>query len=198
MDAARLDEELAGLDARARVERCVGLCGDDVILTTSFGPTAGVMLKLVTDAAPRMRVVTIRHGFETERTHELIDLYTRRFKLNLKVYDAPRLPLPQEETPEFTHFKRRVKFEPLQAALQTEAPRIWLSGVMHGETHERRFFPYARQRGPVIAVYPMLDWTELQAIDYCIAQSLPMNEDYYDPCKGVEQNKECGIHTETM
>ncbi len=198
MDAKRLDRELQDLDAQGRIARVVELFGGDVILTTSFGPTAGVMLQLATAAMSGMRVVTIRHGFETERTRELIDFYTRRFDLNLRVYDAPRLPLPPDGTPEFAHFKRRVKFEPLQAALATENPKVWLSGVLHEETHERRFFPYARQRGKVIAVYPMLDWTELRAIDHCVTQGLPMNEDYYDPCKGEEQNKECGIHTEAM
>jgi hypothetical protein len=53
-------------------------------------------------------------------------------------------------------------------------------------------------RGGVLAVYPMLDWSPMQAIDYCIAQKLPMNEDYYDPSKGPRQDQECGIHTRAM
>jgi hypothetical protein len=50
---------LEPLDAPARIRRMVERYGRDVILTTSFGPTAGVMLKLVTDAMPDMRVVTV-------------------------------------------------------------------------------------------------------------------------------------------
>jgi phosphoadenosine phosphosulfate reductase len=53
-------------------------------------------------------------------------------------------------------------------------------------------------RGGILAVYPMLDWTAMQAIDYCLAHHLPMNEDYYDPSKGVQQDKECGIHTQVL
>ncbi|HEX7964434.1 MAG TPA: phosphoadenosine phosphosulfate reductase family protein [Gammaproteobacteria bacterium] len=197
-DAVRLDSELEMLDAAARIRRMVERYGRDVILTTSFGPTAGVMLKLVTDAMPDMRVVTIVHGHETGRTRELMEIYTRMFKLNLKVYRAPQLPVPEVESPAFAHFTRVVKFDPLQQALKAEAPKVWLSGVMREESAERRFFPYARMRGGMLAVYPMLDWTQMQAIDYCLAHKLPMNEDYYDPSKGPKQDQECGIHTRAM
>ena len=197
-DSKRLDRELEALDAGARIRRMVADYDRDVILTTSFGPTAGVMLKLVTEVMPGMRVVTIVHGHETERTREVMELYTRRFRLNLKVYEAPRLPVPEVDTPEFAHFQRVVKFDPLQQALKAEAPKVWLSGVMREETAERQYFPFARLRGGILAVYPMLDWKPLQAIDYCIAWKLPMNEDYYDPSKGPRQDQECGIHTHAM
>ena len=195
----RLDRELEALDAPGRVRRMVELHGRDLVLTTSFGPTAGVMLKLVTDALPDMRVVTIVHGHETERTRELMELYRAKFHLDLRIYQAPRLPVPAEEgSEEFAHFQRLVKFEPLQAALKAEAPKVWLSGVMREETAERRHFPFVRMRGGMLAVYPMLDWSTLQAIDYCVAERLPMNEDYYDPSKGLRQDKECGIHVRAM
>lgn len=197
-DSKRLHSELVALDAAGRVRRVVELYGDDVILTTSFGPTAGVMLKLVTDMLPQMRIVTIVHGHETERTRELMDVYTRTLRLNIKVYAAPYLQVPTEGTPEFAHFTRVVKFEPLQAALRAEAPKAWLSGVMREESIERRSFPFARMRGGILAVYPTLDWTRMQAIDWCLAHRLPMNEDYYDPSKGPRQDQECGIHTHEM
>jgi phosphoadenosine phosphosulfate reductase len=197
-DLRRLEQELEALDASRRIRRMVELYSKDVILTTSFGPTAGVMLKLVTEIMPDMRVVSIVHGHETERTRELMEVYIRRFNLNLKLYPTPRLPVPEEGTSEFAHFQRVVKFDPLQRALKTEAPKVWLSGVMRDETVERKYFSYARRRGEVLAVYPILDWNEMRAIDYCIAQKLPMNEDYYDPSKGVRQDKECGIHTQAM
>ena len=196
--ATAFDRQLEPLDAAGRIRRMVREFGRDVILTTSFGPTAGVMLKLVTDVMPDLRVVTIVHGHETERTRELMDLYSRRYRLNLKVYRAPHLPVPEVDTPEFAHFQRVVKFDPLQEALKAEAPKAWLSGIMREETTERRYFPFARMRGGILAVYPILDWTPMQAIDYCIAQKLPMNEDYYDPSKGPRQDQECGIHTRAM
>jgi phosphoadenosine phosphosulfate reductase len=196
--ATAFDRQLEPLDAPGRVRCMVQEFGRDVILTTSFGPTAGVMLKLVTDVLPDMRVVTIVHGHETQRTRELMDLYRQRLDLNLKIYQAPHLAVPEVDTPEFAHFQRVVKFDPLQAALKAEAPKVWLSGVMREETAERRYFPFARTRGGILAVYPMLDWKPMDAIDYCLAQKLPMNEDYYDPSKGPRQDQECGIHTRAM
>src|SRR6185437_6570926 len=93
--ATAFDRQLEPLDAAGRIRRMVEEFGRDVILTTSFGPTAGVMLKLVSEVLPEMRVVTIVHGHETERTRELMDLYSKRYHLNLKVYQAPRLPVPE-------------------------------------------------------------------------------------------------------
>src|ERR1700761_6033229 len=121
---------LEPLDAAARIRRLVAEYGRDVILTTSFGPTAGVMLQLAVAALPDMRVISVVHGHETERTRELMELYRKRFDLNLKLYRAPSLPVPAVDTPEFAHFQRVVKFDPLQEALRAEAPKVWLSGVM--------------------------------------------------------------------
>ena len=190
--------ELEPLQATARIQHMVREFGRDVILTTSFGPTAGVMLKLVTDVMPDMRIITVMHGHETERTRELMEFYVDHLRINLRVYRAPYLPVPEIGTPEFAHFQRAIKFDPLQQALKTEVPRAWLSGVMREETEERKSFPFARMRGGILAVYPMLDWKPMKAIEYCIAQKLPMNEDYYDPSKGPKQDQECGIHTRAI
>lgn len=196
MNIKELNNALKSRDASGRLRLAVEQFGDDLILTTSFGPTSGVLLELAIEALPDIRVITVRHGYETERTLELAEEYRRRFSLNLRIYDAPKLPLPQSEGHELEHFRRRVKVDTLQRAFHQESPKAWLSGVMRDETPERSKFDFARWRGELAGIYPLLDWTENQAIDYCIAHGLPMNEDYFDPCKGEEQKRECGIHVQ--
>lgn len=194
VDIKGLNERLASLSARARVEEVHRVFGDDLLLTTSFGPTAGVMLKLATQVSPGIRVVTIRHGYESERTLHLARLYRRELGLNLRVYDAPKLMVPEEGTAEFETFRQQVKIEPFQRALASERPKAWLSGVMRDETETRGSFDYVMWRDGLVVVYPILDWDETDAREFCLAHGLPVNETYYDPAKGQDQKSECGLH----
>jgi phosphoadenosine phosphosulfate reductase len=194
IDMVAWNQRLVGLGARERIEAAYREFGDDLILATSFGPTAGVMLRLATQVVPGIRVVTVRHGYESERTLELAGVYRRELGLNLRVYEAPKLVIPEEGTPAFEEFKRRVKVEPFQRALREERPRAWLSGVMGEETEARRSFDYAMWRDGLVVVYPILDWVETDAVEYCLAHGLPINRSYYDPTKGLDQKSECGLH----
>ena len=193
-DVSALNRRIASLHARERIQASYQEFGEDLILTTSFGPTAGIMLKLATYVYPDIRVVTIRHGYESQETLDLAERFTRDFGLNLHVYDAPKLLIPDENDPEFEAFKHKVKIEPFQKALAAERPKAWLSGVMREETEERKTFDFAMSRDGLIVIYPILDWTETDAEEFCLAYGLPSNGSYYDPTKGLSQTKECGLH----
>jgi len=193
-DIEEISRQFEPLKAKQRIARAYQLFGDDLILSTSFGLTAGVMLKLATDVYPDIRVLTVRHGYESPRTLELADHFVHLFNLNLKVYEAPKLLIPDDDSPEFDAFKRRVKVEPFRMALESEKPRAWLSGVMREETLERKTFDYVMPKKGTLAIYPILDWTQIHAEEYCLAHALPLNTSYYDPSKGSQQNKECGLH----
>lgn len=194
MDLSALNREFERTWAPERIARAREEFGDDLILTTTFGQTAGVMLKLATAAMPGIRVINIRHGHETSRTLEIADHFTRTLDLNVHIYEAPRLSIPEEGTPEFERFKHVIKTETFQKMLEKEKPRAWLSGIMREETPERQTFDFVMNRGAVVAIYPILDWTEIDAREFCLAHHLPMNEHYYDPCKGLSQKKECSLH----
>lgn len=194
IDLQSLNREIEHLPARERVRHVHDLLGDGLILSTSFGPTAGVMLRLATEVCPEIRVITVRHGHETQRTLEAAEHYIEAFDLNLKIYEAPKMDVPEEGTPAFEEFKRKVKMEPFQRALDEERPMAWLSGVMRGETEQRKTFDFAMNRNGLPAVYPILDWEETYAEEFCLAHGLPLNRDYYDPAKGRSQKQECGLH----
>jgi phosphoadenosine phosphosulfate reductase len=189
-----LIEALTPMSAAQRIAHAYQEFGDGLILTTSFGPTAGVMLRLAATIVPSIRVITIRHGYESERTLHIAERFRRDLNLNLRVYQAPPTTVPEEGTPAFEEFKRRVKIEPFQRALAAEQPRAWLSGVMRDETEQRRSFDVAMQRDGLVVIYPILDWQETDAEEYCLAHGLPINRHYFDPTKGLNQKQECGLH----
>ena len=194
IDITKFRATLEPLQAHARIERAYEEFGRDLILATSFGPKAGVMIKLATSVYPEIRVVTIRHGYESPRTLESAERMQQRFNLNLLVYEAPQLLIPEEGTPEFDEFRFKVKIEPFQKALAIERPRAWLSGVMREETEQRKTFDFAMYRDGLVVVYPILDWDEADAEEYSLAHRLFSYEGYYDPTKGFDQMKECGLH----
>jgi phosphoadenosine phosphosulfate reductase len=152
------------------------------------------MLKLATDANPNIRVITVRHGYESAKTLEIANRFQAELSLNMRIYEAPSLVIPDEDTPEFDTFKRKVKLEPFARAMEAELAEAWLSGVMRHETEERQSFEFSMIREDRIAIYPILDWEQPDAEEFCLAYGLPINDSYYDPTKGLNQNRECGLH----
>lgn len=195
-EARSLATVLRPLSAEKRISRIMTAFAGATVVTTSFGPTSAVLLHMVSAAVPGIRVLHVRHGHETEATLRFAEDCQRKFQIDLRTYDAPRLEIPSWGTPEFEEFCRLVKIEPMQRALEEEKAKIWLAGLIHNETRERRAMRLAQPRLGAIAVYPILDWVLQDAIEYCSAFDLKLNEEYFDPCKGPEQKMECGLHSE--
>jgi phosphoadenosine phosphosulfate reductase len=190
----RLVMALSPVSAQRRVARIIDEFGSEAAITTSFGPTSAVLLHMVSAIYPGIRVIHVNHGHETEGTVRFAQLCQERLQINLRVYEAPRVSIPAWGTPEFAEFCRIVKVEPMQQALEKEHVKVWFAGLIHDETVERRHMSLVRVRLGRIAVYPILDWCLQDMLIYCKANDLPLNDDYFDPCKGPEQKLECGLH----
>lgn len=195
--ARRLATALRPISAERRVARVIDEFGRETVITTSFGPTSAVLLHMVSRVCPGIRVIHVRHGHETPGTLRFAEQCHNRFPIDLRVYEAPRLPVPAWDTAEFAEFCRAIKVEPMQQALTQENAGIWFAGLIHHETMERRRMLIAQKRLGAIAVYPILDWCLQDAILYCESFDLALNSDYFDPCKGPDQKLECGLHTTT-
>lgn len=194
----RLAAALRPLSAQRRIVRIFEQYGRATVIATSFGPTSAVLLHMVSKIFPGIRVIHVRHGHETPATLRFAEQCRTQFPIELRVYEAPRLPVPAWETAEFAAFCRAIKVEPMQRALAQENATIWFSGLIHHETIERRHMLMAQPRLGAIAVYPILDWCLQDATLYCENSGLSMNTDYFDPCKGPDQKLECGLHTTAM
>ncbi|HVC28089.1 MAG TPA: phosphoadenosine phosphosulfate reductase family protein [Gammaproteobacteria bacterium] len=192
--ARRLATALRPISAEHRIVRVINEFGREAVITTSFGPTSAVLLHMVSTVCSGIRVIHVRHGHETPGTLYFAKQCRKRFPIDLRVYEAPRLPVPAWDTAEFTEFCRAIKVEPMQRALAQENAGIWFAGLIHHETMERRRMLIAQKRLGAIAVYPILDWCLQDAILYCENFNLALNTDYFDPCKGPNQKLECGLH----
>ena len=194
-EVTRLNAEFAELNPMQRVQKALGLFGDDLVLATTFGPTAPFLLHLGSNIASDITVVNIQHGYETEETKRIAQWYIDEFNLNVKVYKSPKLPIPVEGTAEFEEFQQKVKVEPFQRMIDDLQPKAYLSGIMDWQTAERKSVPIVQRKGSVLAINPLLGLTERDIDHYLEVCNFPKNNDYFDPTKGAGQKKECQLNT---
>lgn len=192
--AGVLADRLPKLPVAERIRMPMALFGRKTVITSSFGPTSAVLLDLASQVCPGITVLNVRHGHETPETLAFIERCEKIFPITLVTVNAPHLPVPTTGGREFDEFRQATKVRPLRDALSGLGAWFWLSGVMHDELETRRTFEMARVRHGAIAIYPILDWTSEQALKYCIDNDLPVNGNYFDPCKGPDQSLECGLH----
>lgn len=197
LDLEGANSELAQLNPLERIEWAKEKFGDCLVLPTTFGPTSPILLKLVSEKIPDISVVTIRHGYETNKTLGLAEWYEKKFDLDTHIYEAPVLVVPEAGTPEFDEFQEKVKVEPFQQILDDFQPRAYFSGVMRWQTKERQNFSFIEDKGSVLAINPILDMSERDVEQFFLATGLPRNDHYFDPTKGESQNLECKLNTTT-
>jgi len=176
-----------------------------IMMTTSMGVNAAVMLHAVTTRLPGIPVIWVDTGFNLADTYRVAHQLERDLNLNLRVY-SPRMtperirtlmggvPLTEDEE-QHRRFTELVKLEPFDRAIQELQPRVWLTGIRREETAYRRSLECVTydSRG-LIKVAPFFHATEADLEAYRRRYSLPTTRHYFDPTK-VDASRECGLHT---
>lgn len=180
LDAA--NAALAGQPADAIVRWAARTFGDGLVLTTSFGMQAAVMLHLVTTQVPGLPVIFVDTGFHFLDTYRFADELTRRLKLNLKVVQAPHSPawtiarhgkLWEQGVEGMNKLDAIHKVEPMARALDELGATATLAGLRRDQTEHRLSLPIVvRQRGRY-KIHPILDWTSRDVHQYLKQHDLP-------------------------
>src|SRR5262245_55311762 len=97
LDATEVDvdagnAELEPASPEARVAWSLERFRPQIVLSSSFGAQAAVLLHLVTSQWPEIPVVVVDTGYLFPETYRFIDELTQRLSLNLKVYRSPLSP----------------------------------------------------------------------------------------------------------
>jgi phosphoadenosine phosphosulfate reductase len=201
LNLEKINAEL-GRNAQGLVDWAVGL-GRPAIVTTNFRPFEAVILHMVTRANPRVPVVWMDNGYNTEATYRFADEVTKLLKLDLHSYlprrsrahrEAVEGPTPALDAPRHAAFTEEVKLEPFARALRETAPQVWFTALRATDTAVRaQMDPVSVNPDGLIKVAPLLHWSSKDLYQYCEINRLPNNFDYVDPTKG-EDNRECGLH----
>ena len=96
LDLNLLNQELDPKKAIELVQWSHATFGDGLVMTTSFGIQAAVMLHLVTKVIPDIPVIWVDTGYLPPETYKFAEELTDRLKLNLKVYQSSMSPARME------------------------------------------------------------------------------------------------------
>jgi phosphoadenosine phosphosulfate reductase len=195
LEAANRDLAQAG--ALDIVRAAAKAFGDGLVLTSSFGAQAAVMLHLCTRVTPDIPVIFVDTGYLFPETYTFAQELAERLTLNLKVYQSPLSPARMEalmgrlwEEPsaeKLDRYDQVRKVEPLRRALKDLKATAWLSGVRGGQTeHRQSMNPVEWHAGyELYAVHPILRWSTRDIHNYLTEHELPYHPLYYKGYKSI-------------
>lgn len=179
--------------------------GSNPIITTNFRPYEVVLLEMVAKQRPDIKVLFVDSGYNTEATYRHAQDLIKRLNLNVITYlpqqtaawrDVEFNGVPSVNNPAHEKFTQQVKLEPFGRALKEIAPDVWINAIRKDQTEFRQSLDVlSESKDGVLKVAPLFHWSEDDLEAYLKEHDLPNEHDYFDPTK-VEENRECGLHTQ--
>ena len=169
VDVAAVNALLASASAEDRIAWAAREFGETLVLSSSFGAQAAVMLSLAAAVLPNIPVVLIDTGYLFPETYRFADELATRLKLNLKVYRAPLSPawlearhgqLWEQGLEGLTRYNQLVKVEPMQRALRELGARAWLAGLRRAQSSTREKLEVVGVQDGRVKVHPIIDWSD--------------------------------------
>ncbi len=182
VDATAADRRLSGASPSERISWALGQFGGSLVLSTSFGAQAAVMLHLATRVAPDIPVVFVDTGYLFPETYLFADQLTKRLGLNLKVYRAAESPawiearhgkLWEKGAEGLATYNQIVKVEPMQRALAELGARAWLAGLRRVQASTRENLPVVSVQDGRAKILPIVEWTDRDVYRYLTDNDLP-------------------------
>jgi len=187
IDPDLVNHQLADAEATEIIRWSAGAFGDGLVMTSSFGAQAAIMLHLAVQVVPDIPVIFIDTGFLFPETYRFADDLTKRLKLNLKVYQSPvspaRMvalhgPLWEKGREAMDQYDRLRKVEPMQRALKELGATAWLAGLRRDQTDHRRTLPIVGRQNGIYKVLPILKWSTRDVHEYLKKHDLPYHPLY--------------------
>lgn len=224
LDLDRINLELADASAEDVVRWACATFGEGLVLSSSFGATAAVMLHLVSRVCPSMPVVCIDTGYLFPETYRFAAELEQRFGLSLRWYSATMTQARQEALygqlweqgdEGVKRYLYMNKVEPMQRALRELGATSWLAGLRGDQTEHRAALRRVDVQDGRVKVHPILAWSEKDVEAYMEEHQLPYHPLYaegyrsigdhhstlpvtpdMDPRAGrmLGQKRECGLH----
>lgn len=176
------NDQLEHLDAEDRVRIALEHFDDKIVLTSSFGAQAAVMLHLVTQQKPNMPVVLVDTGYLFPETYRFVDELHQRLDLNLQVFHAETSPAWQEARygklweqgiEGINRYNEINKVVPMRLGLQKLGAEAWFSGIRRVQSSTRVERKVIEEQNGRIKVHPIVDWDNRQVHFYLKEANLP-------------------------
>jgi phosphoadenosine phosphosulfate reductase len=182
VDPAAVDRGLSHASASERIAWASEQFGSSLVLSTSFGAQAAIMLHLATRAIPDIPVVFVDTGYLFAETYQFADQLTQRLKINLKVYSAAESPawmearrgkLWEKGAQGLETYNQIRKVEPMQRALSELGARAWIAGLRRSQSSTREHLPVVSTQDGRVKILPIVDWSDRDVHRYLTENNLP-------------------------
>jgi phosphoadenosine phosphosulfate reductase len=183
LDLEAVNQQLSKASAHQLVQWAADTFGDGLVMSTSFGIQAAVMLHLVTQVIPDIPVIWVDTGYLPAETYQFAEQLSDRLKLNLKVYQSPISPArmeatygrlwSQQDVESLNLYDKIRKVEPMQRALKELQATAWLAGLRSDQTDHRKRLQRVARQGDYYKVHPILTWNAKDIYQYLTAYDLP-------------------------
>lgn len=174
-DLAAVNASLASASAEDRIAWAARRFPGTLVLSSSFGAQAAVMLSLATRVVPDIAVVLIDTGYLFPETYKFADELTKKLKLNLKVYRSLESPawiearhgkLWEQGLEGLKRYNQIVKVEPMQRALKELNAKAWLAGLRRVQAESREALDIVGIQDGRVKILPIVDWTDRDVHKY--------------------------------
>lgn len=184
-----VNKQLSNASAEQVVEWAAQTFGHGLVMSTSFGIQAAVMLHLVTQIIPDIPIIWVDTGYLPAETYRFAEDLTRRLNLNLKVYQSFISPARMEalygklwdlkDIDSLNHYDKLRKVEPMERALRELKASAWLAGLRHTQTNLRKTLQRVSRQNQYYKAHPILYWNSKDVYQYLKAHDLPYHP-YFD------------------
>jgi phosphoadenosine phosphosulfate reductase len=181
-DVEKVNAAFGGMTAPERISWLHKQFGSRLVLSSSFGLQAAVMLDLVSKNAPEMPVIWLDTGYLFSETYQYAEQLIETLGVDVKVYQ-PELSVARQEALHGKLWEQGEdgnaryslinKIEPMNRALQDLGADIWVSGLRRSHSSTRVGRQFAEQQKRTLKVYPILDWADAQVSAYFYDNNLP-------------------------
>ena len=181
-EAVALADELESQSAERVLERAAELFGERILLTCSWQKQSSVLVHMISEVAPGMRVVEFDTGLLFPETYDVRDRLISRYPINFERIE-PQLTVEEQAVEHGDRLWERDpdaccgirKVAPLEQAL--EGMDAWVTGIRREQSTTRqnaRKIELDERRG-VVKVQPLADWTSRDVWRYIWRHSIPYN-----------------------
>lgn len=158
--------------------------GSDLVMTSSFGDQAAVLIHLATRLKSDLKVIFVDTGYLFPETHQFMEQLRRRLDLNVWTYRTRHDPITYlhqtaEDNPtwrkDIAACCRANKNEPMERAMHELKPKAWLRGIRRSQAQTRQsasFVEWSPRYG-CHAISPLLNWSSRDVWMYMKEHDLP-------------------------
>ena len=182
MELEQINQTLAAATAEDRVAYALGQWKPNIVLSSSFGAQAAVLLHMVTRQWPDIPVVLLDTQYLFPETYRFVDELTDRLSLNLKIYSSPLSrewqearwgKLWEQGIEGITQFNQINKVEPMARALNELEAQSWITGLRRSQSSTRQNLLALAEQEDRVKVHPIYDWSNKDVHQYLTKNDLP-------------------------